>query len=398
MRKFHVPPALVLVPLLGSLSLACSSSTDDGSGDDGSGLEDPDGTPARPGGDEARYFDTARECDPLNSGYAGDEFCIQPPSPDEGFQLHYGPTNYDDPAEVEGFLIKPGEEYVDCIMRKTPNEQEVWSGTYHARLRPGSHHMITYLQGEDRPDNAVPTKDCRMGVDFTFFVGATTLATDIGIEGRDEAPEDQGLALHVPPRSQVVISLHYVNTGDKPLLKESWINAVLLPEDELLGEVQPVTWIGGLAMAVAPNSREVIQGGATAPGGTCTAGVADTRVLSLVAHAHANTQRVAAFVKRPGDAERQLVYETYDWHDPGFLPYNSIVTNPAPDAVTKSVGGASGQLLVNPGDEVSWECEVVNEFDNLTLNFADRAYDGEMCNMFGVYKTDTRKPWRCFTQ
>jgi hypothetical protein len=393
-----------LALLIGPFALACSSDAG-GPGDDTQSL-DPgdddslgDGGPVyEPGnGDQPRYFPTAQRCPDLNSGHDGDDFCILPPDPEVGFQLHYGPTNYDDPEEVANFLIYPGEEYVDCIFRKTPNTEEKWSGTYHGRLRPGSHHMITYLQGEQVPDNQVPTQDCRMGVDFTFFVGATTQRTDIGVYDELEAPEDEGLGLHIPPRAQTVISLHYVNTTTQPILKESWINAIYLPREELRGEVQPITWIGGIAMNVPPQSTQIIQGGATAPGGSCTADVPETRILQLVAHAHANTQRVAAFIKRPGDAERQLIYETYDWHDPGFLAYNTKIVNAAPNPAAGTVGGVSGLLFANPGDELSWECEVVNEFDDIHLTFADRAYDGEMCNMFGVYKTDLRTPWRCFT-
>jgi hypothetical protein len=34
----------------------------------------------------------------LDTDYDGDEYCILPPPPDQGFQLHIGPSNYDNPG------------------------------------------------------------------------------------------------------------------------------------------------------------------------------------------------------------------------------------------------------------------------------------------------------------
>jgi len=36
------------------------------------------------------------ECN-LDTGYDGDEYCILPPDPSKGFQMHIGPSNYDNP-------------------------------------------------------------------------------------------------------------------------------------------------------------------------------------------------------------------------------------------------------------------------------------------------------------
>src|SRR5687767_3590762 len=67
-----------------------------------------------------------------NSGYPGDEFCIEAPPEGRGFQMHYGPKNYDDQAEVAKYLLAPGEEITDCLYMKTPNDTGVFMNQYHA--------------------------------------------------------------------------------------------------------------------------------------------------------------------------------------------------------------------------------------------------------------------------
>src|SRR5262245_62073753 len=46
-------------------------------------------------------------CD-LHTKWAGDEYCIKPPPPDKGFQIHIGPTNYDNPEPK--YVNQPGAE------------------------------------------------------------------------------------------------------------------------------------------------------------------------------------------------------------------------------------------------------------------------------------------------
>src|SRR5687767_8151003 len=58
-------------------------------------------------------------CGPLNSGYPGDELCILPPDPELGVQLHVGPTDYTDPAQIAEFELAPGQEITQCYYFNT---------------------------------------------------------------------------------------------------------------------------------------------------------------------------------------------------------------------------------------------------------------------------------------
>jgi hypothetical protein len=167
----------------GALAMACGSS------------DDPNqnvtaGAGTTTGGSTSTTGGNANECN-LNSGYAGDELCILPPDPSKGFQLHYGPSSYDD-AAVQPFLLYPGEEMTDCFFVKTPNPTIVYSNEYHGRMRPGSHHMIVYAQGKSVADGLQP---CNQGADSRFLVGAQTPVIDIPLPGTQPAPENEGLAM-----------------------------------------------------------------------------------------------------------------------------------------------------------------------------------------------------------
>jgi hypothetical protein len=58
------------------------------------------------------------EPDPCHiaSGWAGDEYCLPPPPAGEGVQIHFGPKDYKDMAEVSKYLIKSGEEFDNSVI------------------------------------------------------------------------------------------------------------------------------------------------------------------------------------------------------------------------------------------------------------------------------------------
>ena len=89
------------------------------------GSPDAEFAPEQFGLPEQPASPSALPCEGIDSGYDGDSQCIQPPPSGEGMQLHYGPSAYDDPDEVERYLIAEGDESVDCVFRKTPNAGEV---------------------------------------------------------------------------------------------------------------------------------------------------------------------------------------------------------------------------------------------------------------------------------
>jgi hypothetical protein len=336
------------------------------------------------------------ECDNALSGFAGDCLALQAPEPGKGFQLHFGPSNYDDSLEVERFVLQPGDEKVTCLYSTAPNEQDVYFSGYHATVRPGTHHMIIWA-GADGPNSVAPPDgtmgDCKDNL--PFLVGAQNGIDPSGgriqipAPGRKVAPENEGLAMVIPARARIAFQVHYVNNGQEPLLQESWANFVYRPKEEVKQVTSPLFWIGGLDMNVAPKSRSVVKA-------QCTNDSGETRrLVSLVGHMHAHGTRFSAFKVKANSAERELVYEEFDWSHSTMFPYDSVNENPEPDAERRRAGATSGELLLEPGDRIEWECEVNNTSDK-PLKFADEAYSAEMCNLFGGSTPGAAGAWNCF--
>lgn len=317
----------------------------------------------------------------LNTGFAGDELCILPPAPSEGFQIHYGPPSYDAEA-VKPYLLEPGGEMTDCYFLKSPNPTKMFGNEYHGRMRPGSHHMIVYAQGKSVADGL---QGCNQGADARFFVGAQTPTVDIPLDGTMPTPENEGLAMTLDPNTQLAIQLHYINTGTEPILREAWVNFISMPESEVKTLMDPIFFLAGVAMSVAPNTEKIIKGSGYAS--------KDLRIIGATGHFHAHTVRFSAWHTTGG--QKNLILEDFDWHHPSNFQFDSVHMNPAPDAANKTAGAMSGILNVKSGERIDWECHIIND-SNVTLTFSNEVYTGEMCNFFGFYAPSMGGPWSAY--
>jgi hypothetical protein len=371
---------------LAALVFACGS--DDG-GSDPDKTDNPWGLAAAP-------------CD-IDSGFPGDELCIQKPPPEMGFQMHFGPKNYDDPAEVAKFVLPAGAETTVCMLAPTDNDGEIFLNEFHTRLRPGSHHMLLYVVDGVAPDqlktSTEPATNCRdnfLGQRNLF--GAQTQVMDV--KRTSNAPENEGLAVRVPGKQQGVIEVHFVNTSSEPILMEGWANIIYTDPSTVTVIGDPLFFIGGFA-TVQLGQTYVHKHSATVPDFAAEG----LRIVAGTGHYHAHTVRFAAHTVINGT--RELLMEDYDYHDPALIKFDSGTTNSPPDPVARIAGGRSGLVHLMPGDRIEWECEVDNtdarnsELKQLdpnyqpgALNFGNQVYEAEMCNMFGMYAPTMGGAWR----
>ena len=332
----------------------------------------------------------------IESGQAGDELCLGVPDRADGFQLHYGPDRYD-AASIEPFLLAPGEELTDCLYMTTPNEETTFWSEYHLRARTGTHHVIVYAGHAGPPDGTLGA--CELSTDMHFFVGAQSgldekgVTLDVPLPGAREAPENEGYAQRLDPHARIAFQMHYVNTGTKPILREAWVNFHYRSSSEVKVVMDPIFFIGGLGMDVQPGSHEVVE----ARGCTLSASGPDQlRIMGLTGHMHAHGLRFSAW-KVGRDGTRALVYDTYDWEEPLNAQFDSTHQNPAPRPGARSEGAWSGLLTIERGESLDWECEVSNDLAT-SLRFGNKAYTGEMCNLFGWYAPSYGEPWSCYRQ
>jgi hypothetical protein len=130
----------------------------------------------------------------------------------------------------------------------------------------------------------------------------------------------------------------------------------------------------------------------------CTNDSPETRrIVSITGHMHAHATRFSAYKLKSGSAARQLVYQEFEWQHSPLYGYDSVNKNPVTDTEARLAGAVSGQLLLDPGDSIQWECEV-NNTTNEPLKFNDQAYTAEMCNLFGAWTPGFAGAWNCFNK
>lgn len=285
----------------------------------------------------------------LDTQFAGDEYCILPPPAEKGFQLHIGPSNYENP-EPE-YVLQPGEENVVNMDAVSGNEQDVFYYYRQYRMRPGSHHVIISVDGR------------RIG-------GIQNLARDEPDNGMI-APEDQGVGLELKARTTMNVNMHYYNFSDKPSIREVWVNYWYKDPETVTDASRPIYSMTSVTAAVA-HSHVVV-------GATCPV-TGNGRVLNLYGHRHLNNVRFSVW--RTSGGQRDLVFDDYNSEHPGFMAYNSLTTNPAPDPMAKMLGGISGIFELKQGDTLDFDCEIINKTDK-NFRGLNEAEDDEMCIMIG---------------
>jgi hypothetical protein len=304
---------------------------------------------------------------PLHSGYAGDDMCLTPPTPDKGFQLHYGPTDYASASDTAPFVLQPNQESVDCFFQKTPNTTDVYVSGFQFYMRPGSHHLLVNANATVQPDGfgVCGLNDQSVG----GLGGSQTPKVD---DLQDPAPENQGPAIKIAADTQAVINFHVINTGVTPLLREAWLNYFYMDPADVKGISGAVALVGGLGFYITPGTNTTYTY-------SCSPD-RPVRILSLASHMHAHATRMTVW-KVVGN-QQTLVYQSFDWANPPAFRYDSVSHNPETNLATQTAGAISGPLVVSPGESLQWECAVDNTSDQV-LTFRNEVNTGEMCLLGG---------------
>ena len=308
---------------------------------------------------------------PVKSGFSGDDSCLPAPATAEGMQLHYGPSDYDDPADVARFTLAPGEEVDKCFFLKTPNTEDVYYSTIHGTLRPGSHHFIARAM-QDRVE-ADGFADCQ---------GADAPGTSDNIGGSQfreftfppPAPDYDGLAGLIPAGSQGMLNGHFINTTDKPSLSEGWLNYARIDPSSAGTLYASMSLNGGVGMRIEPGTRTTLHF-------SCSPTQA-VRLLAVSGHFHAHTERFSAW-KVSATGDRTLIMESFHWEELAAYNFDSVTQNTPSDRTALKDGAMSGPVTVAPDESVEWECDINND-SSATLKFRNEVQTGEMCMVVGT--------------
>jgi len=232
---------------------------------------------------------------------------------------------------------------------------------------------------------------CNQGLSFRMLFGAQTANLDI--DGLTTgAPENEGLAVTIPPKQQGVMQAHFINATSKPILREVWANIVYTPASAVTQVGDPISFIAGVNMNVPMGQSQAILGSATVPENVAP----DFRLVMGTGHYHAHTTEFTAWATIGG--QKQQIIQEFGIlgvaPEPRSWYFDSAKQNPAPDPATQTAGSASGILHMQPGDTITWECDVTNNNVPGGIQFANAVYTGEMCNMFGMYAPSFGQPWQ----
>ncbi|MGD8862091.1 MAG: hypothetical protein PVI30_18915 [Myxococcales bacterium] len=301
----------------------------------------------------------------LDSGYPGDEFCILPPPAGTGVQIHLGPDDYDDPAALEPYLLGAGEEVNVYALADIPTSDDHYYNFVQIRMRPSSHHLINRIVSKQPEEGFIDQFDCP-GEILGTFVGAQSPVRDDPAYGV-VAPENEGLGRFLAGDSSMCINQHAYNFGEEPVLREVWINVYFMDAGDVTQTENPIV-VNAPVGRIPPGEQRMLEATATIIG--------DGRITSLAGHRHAWTDRFAVW------HNDRLVYDSWDWVESVTFDYNSVTENPPINSDAGFDGAVSGMLEVSDGDEIRILCDVNNQSD-YTLRFANEAYSGEMCILFG---------------
>jgi len=332
------------------------------------------------------YPDPRGKCD-LKTQFASDEACILAPDPSEGFQIHIGPSNYDDAEEVAKFVMHPGEESSECWTFHTPNEEEVYYQTSVISGRAGTHHIINTMLAEDLEDGGFARcADGGSGQNSTVL-GQLPGASKPFMARGQVAPENKHIGRKIAGRATAQADMHYYNFTDKDIIREMWMNIYTVDKAKITETSALVRGMGGFSwnqQPIAPGTDQVYSY-------ECPI-VGNGRILNLLGHYHAHGVRFGASLKR-GDADPVKVFEMYDYRDPATFEYDSVTKNPAFSEM--AAGAHTGILEVSEGDILSWECHIINDSD-VGLRYVNEVKTGEMCNLWG--STIGIEPFSCLKQ
>jgi hypothetical protein len=308
--------------------------------------------------------------------WRGDEFCILPPPPDKGTQIHVGPDSYDDPDDYEPFLLEPGAEINTFYYAKSDNDEPQHYYRTNWRMRDGSHHMIVRTLAEDRDDGwaAQSENQSEFALGGMGFGGSQRTDSDRPQGTLDVPPENEGLGGEIEAHQQFSFNLHHMNRFDEPILREAWMNVWYMDAKDVKKPMRGVGLIGNpLDVGVPAGDHRFLHYAAEVSG--------NPRIITLFGHRHANTDRFGVWVERK-DGEMVEAYESFDYTDMPVYQYDSISENPEADVENAIDGGYSGLLELSEGDTLHFVCDINNR-SGVTLRFVNELMTGEMCIVFG---------------
>jgi hypothetical protein len=274
-----------------------------------------------------------------DSAQNGIEF-LEPPSPDEGFQLA---MDYTVPAYTEAWK---------CAVYRLETTDLSNVNSIHYTQNYGMHHMTIQTTGFIGGQMEPGMYDCepllQQEMDSTLMI--------FGAQGDEEGfinlPD--GVAASVPAAIDIIHEIHYVNTTDEPVDLFSRINAYTIPDSEVVEGI----WGGNVRdenINIPANSEHTEW--------TRCVMNKDVEVIFLASHTHkiGVDFSISLF---DGENSGEVFYNNDDWHNPKIVQYET-------------------PIQIKAGEGFEYSCTWNNTTDE-PIQYGLTA-DDEMCNLTFVH-------------
>jgi hypothetical protein len=252
------------------------------------------------------------------------------------------------------FEVPAFSEVTRCAVVRMDNLDPFYVSGYKAEMLPGSHHFNLFWipegsLGEPR------LGDCDMNAVRFFFAGSQWESVE------EYMPEDR--AVKIPERSDLLLEVHYLNTGPEPITGHVEVTLRGADPATLVDEIG--TYMNLMdGFQIPPHSERTYAA-------RCPV-VAGSHVWLLTSHSHWRTDLFEIFRYREGSDELELLYESRDPLHPELMRFDE-------------------PLVFEEGEGFEFRCHWRNDTDQHVRNGPDA--DDEMCIMAAFYYPDAGLPW-----
>jgi hypothetical protein len=281
----------------------------------------------------------------------GDQALLAPPEAGKGIQLRMTMT------------ADPGVERYGCQMFEVPtgglfiHEEEVQFG-------PGGHHILLYKtpyaaipDADERGEavDAAAIHDCSKGVTARWKInsvmgGSETFGDKGMLRGLPE-----GVAVHVPEHTVLVMSVHYINTSPQPLDVDARMNLHTMAPEDVKMEAGLLYFDNHLLHVPAMGSSSARM--------RCPV-PNNVSIVNLQSHMHARGTSFAASVFSGQNTKGTTVYDTTKWIEPPVEWYDPL-------------------LELTAGQAIELRCDYKNA-EARNIGYGPQSID-EMCQLIGPY-------------
>ncbi len=259
--------------------------------------------------------------------------------------------------------IAPGQESYGCRFFQMPDE-DLFVHEETVQFSRAGHHILLYktpyatIPEKDEKGalvNGAEVHDCSEGVTDHWKIDSVLGGSEIfGHPGMLRGlPE--GVAVRLPSKTIVLMSVHYLNASSESVKVEARVNFSTIPSENVKMEAG-VLYLDNQLLHVPPI-------------GTSTARLRcpvsrDLSIVNLQSHMHARGVSFSANVLKTKGKSSEVVYETDKWLEPPVTSYDPF-------------------LKLRAGEIIETRCTFENP-EVRTIGYGPNSTD-EMCQLIGPY-------------